>query len=142
MTKKALPYILFYIGAFLLGFFGLSQIIVLKSVAQKIPYIILVAIGYPILIGGLIWWMRKEVLESEEEEIEEEKQEIEPGKLDIREVEEREETLETEDDKIEKEECILDGEEKIDQDQGQELARESGESIGEKSSEGGECSEQ
>lgn len=59
MLLKIAIYIFFYISVFLLGFFGITPILVLNSIGDKTPYIILVIIGYPALIGLMVLSYKK-----------------------------------------------------------------------------------
>jgi hypothetical protein len=62
MILKIAIYILFYVSVFLLGFFGITPILLLDSIEDKIPYIILVIIGYPSLIGLMVLVYKKEII--------------------------------------------------------------------------------
>src|SRR5690554_3708656 len=56
---KFVIYTLFYLCVFLLGFFGVTPIFLLNSIEDKIPYIIVVIIGYSALIGIMVALYKK-----------------------------------------------------------------------------------
>src|SRR5690625_4690667 len=97
-----LIYFLFFLMAFLLGFFGLAPIIVSNLLSDKMPYIILVILGYITLIVLFVLWQNgyPRKLQNKEKNLENDKDE---NDLDIQEKpEELDESEETEE--IEKEE--------------------------------------